>query len=317
VKPELTVGESLTTALGRGSRAWRLWLCVWGCEAALALAASAPALALFSRALARSPRGRLVLERLDTGALVDLATGALRNGGPMLAAALAGSVLVYLAVSALLAGGALASFAPGGRAEIAFVLERGARSFGRMLRVLAAAGVGYALAVALVAGAHAAVRGAEHRLLDERAAVALQAGELLFAVFAFTFAGAVADFARARIAVAGERSPLRAYLHAVRTVLRQPALCWGTCFGATVAGTLAAALFAWLRSAVMVEGASTALASFLFGELALLGRAWGRGVGWAGVAGVALALEPAQAPPDAAGPPQREETAEAPRSAAL
>jgi hypothetical protein len=133
----------------------------------------------------------------------------------------------------------------------------------------------------------------EEGLLDERIAVALELLLGAFALFAFTFASAAADLARARLVIADAHSAFRAFGQALRATLSS-SLCWGTLFCAGVAGALAAGLFYWIQSAIWVEGAWSAAFAFLFGQLALGARAWGRAVGWAGAVQVALALDPAR-----------------------
>lgn len=251
---------------GRAKRA--LWV-MWAVATALAVLAAAPVVASLSRYFGHSRMAtRLTLE-FDLAAAMEWIRHGLGELPVAMTALLAGVVLVMVAASAFVSGGALAQLA--GRGGF---WQGGGQFFWRFLRLAVFAGIFYMTAVSLVAWAAGGVNHWFRESMEEWPSAVVKTlldalALLLVWVIAVGF-----DYAKVRMVVDGTRSAAVAGFAGLGFVLRH---AWRTLAPAAFIALCGAVLFGFYQTAYNVfdyRGLRTILITIAGQQLYLVLRLW-------------------------------------------
>jgi len=269
----------LTANLKNASRAalqWRL-LVIWLVAALLpTLLLAAPMWSSLSAILDQSVRAPELAKSLDVLALADIIAELKRNSLSLQAGGIAAVVLTLL-LSPLLTGVIVTAGRAAETASFRQLFAGAVSEYPRMFRMLLWAVVPLGLALAIGgAVADSAQDFAEKASLESVAGnwslLANVLGVLLVALANLTL-----DAGRAQLAIDRRRSSaVKAWWWGLKLLLRRPGALFGSYLVLTVAGLLAAGLFALARFNLAGSNGLLLLAGFLLAQLMVLAMAWMR-----------------------------------------
>jgi hypothetical protein len=238
--------------------------------------AAFPAWRVLASVLDRSPRSGEIARAFDPLAFEDIVMAFVRSAASLSGASLIAALLAVLSWP-FVAGVAIARARAGQSQSFAQLLYGGVAYYGRMLRVGLVAIGPYLVTGGIAAIAYrAASRHARHVILESQGVLASRSAIFVTLV---VFVGVHASLELGRAAFAADddlRSGWRAWLRALRLMVRHPARVFGAYLGATLASYVVAALF-WVLRIRLSGGAGVALViGFILAQLGVAALGWGR-----------------------------------------
>lgn len=185
--------------------------------------------------------------------------------------------LIYLAVSAFLAGGIIEVFASeDGRFTMKKFFSGCGNNFWRFLRLLMVSSIFYGIAIGIFFLLTLRIDSADKLATVERpGALKTQAAALLM-VALLALVGAIQDYARICAVLNDRRKMFREWFKGARFVFRRFLSAYGLYVLIAIAGLVVFALIAWVRGGVNQNSYLNVFLAFVIGQIAIASRAWTR-----------------------------------------
>lgn len=279
------------------NRVGRMWFLFWIFNALFAAAVAAPAVALLSARLGNSLYGERMFANFElqwvAEHLLDSGGAGFAVLGPAAAALGAG----YVLLSVFLSGGALSVFArPGERYSAALFWQGCGKHFGRFLRLLVLAGVGYAAVLILYAILTKLGGRIWENSMEGRPVVMFSMFRATLTFLLLAHVNMAYDYGRISLVAEDSRSALRAALVSLTLAARNFGRTAGTYAVVLVLVMLLIAAYQGLSSLLPRRNIALVLAMLVVQQAFVAGRMWTRLLFFAAQSEMYLAIRPVPVP---------------------